>query len=96
MTIRIISGPERIKGDALELAPLERSRYRVAALHARRLYPGSVGELISCELKAYADFGYQVHEDGLIPRVATAVLATHKEGVGVRLPSSWWAASEVF
>jgi hypothetical protein len=66
----------RIHGtaDALELH--EKSRYRTAAVHARRVYPGPVGELVGRELNAYAEFGYRFSADSLIPRLAAAVLAT--------------------
>lgn len=57
----------------------ESARLRTAALQARRSYPGPLGELVSRELTAYADFGYRLSNDGLIPRLATAVLATRAE-----------------
>jgi hypothetical protein len=70
-----MTAPPRIRGnvDALELH--EKSRYRTAAVHARRVYPGPVGELVGRELNAYAEFGYRFSADSLIPRLATAVLA---------------------
>ena len=54
----------------------ERSLMRAAALHARRLYPGGLGELVFRELVAYADFGYRFATDALIPRLAAEILAT--------------------
>jgi hypothetical protein len=63
------------RGDATPLPYHERSRMRAAALHARRLYPGWVGELLHRELCAYADFGYRFSNDALIPRLATEILA---------------------
>jgi hypothetical protein len=48
---------------------------RAAGLHARRLYPGPLGELVFRELTAYADFGYQFAADALIPRLAAEILA---------------------
>ncbi len=48
---------------------------RAAALHARRLYPGGLGELAFRELTAYADFGYRFAADALIPRLAGEILA---------------------
>jgi hypothetical protein len=36
----------------------ERTRVRTAALHAKRRYPGPVGQLVSDELLAWAEFGY--------------------------------------
>ncbi|MGD9532135.1 hypothetical protein [Pseudonocardia sp.] len=58
--------------------PLQRhecSRLRAAAAHARRVYPGPVGEVLARELVAYADFGYRGSDDALIPRLARQVLA---------------------
>jgi hypothetical protein len=64
-----------LRGNATALAQHERSRIRAAALHARRLYPGALGELVHRELTAYADFGYRFAGDALIPRLAAEVLA---------------------
>lgn len=54
----------------------EKSRYRAAAYHARRIYPGPLGELVHREFSAYAEFGYRMAIDGLIPRLAAEILAT--------------------
>jgi hypothetical protein len=43
------------------------------------MYPGPLGELVFRELHAYADFGYRLDNDGLIPRLATAVLAVRAD-----------------
>jgi hypothetical protein len=51
----------------------EKARYRAAAVLARRIYPGPLGELVHRELTAYAEFGYRVSDDGLIPRLAAAI-----------------------
>jgi hypothetical protein len=76
MTIQI---PESMmpapRGDAEGLAPHERSRVRAAALHARRVYPGWIGELVQRELTAYADFGYRFRTDALVPQLVAEVLA---------------------
>ena len=64
-----------LRGDATPLPFHERSRIRAAALHARRLYPGRVGDLVHRELCAYADFGYRFSNDALIPRLAAEILA---------------------
>lgn len=53
----------------------EKSRIRAAARHARRVYPGDVGELLYRELSAYAEFGIRFSVDALIPRLATQILA---------------------
>ena len=65
-----------LRGDATTLPLHERSRMRAAALHARRLYPGGLGELVYRELVAYADFGYRFAADALIPRLAAEILAS--------------------
>lgn len=75
MTLHIYPSTARAKGDAEALAAKDMMRYRAAALHARRAYPGAVGELMSRELNAYADFGYRFSSDALIPRLADEVLA---------------------
>lgn len=65
----------RIRRNVEALVSHESSRYRAAAHHARRVYPGPAGELISRELTAYAEFGYRFRTDSLISRLAVAVLA---------------------
>lgn len=69
------SAPTRATAMA-ELMLHEKSRYRAAAEHARRIYPGPLGELVHRELTAYAEFGYRMAGDGLIPRLTADVLAT--------------------
>lgn len=66
----------RIRGEAGKLELHDVSRYRAAARHARRLFPGPLGELVSRELAAYADFGHRFTQDGLIARLAEDVLTT--------------------
>jgi hypothetical protein len=39
---------------------LERGRLRAAALRARRVYPGPVGELVNLELNAWSEWGYRL------------------------------------
>lgn len=75
MTITLFPGPPRIPGDAPRLPFPEQVRFRAAARDARRLLPGPVGELVHRELTAYAEFGYRFGDDGLIERLAAAVLA---------------------
>ena len=76
--------PPRLHGDAVALRLHEKSRLRAAAHHARRALPGPVGDLVHRELLAYAEFGYRMWDDALIPRVAADVLArsasTREEG----------------
>jgi hypothetical protein len=88
VTIKLFPAPPPIRGDAATLQLHERSRFRAAALHARRVYPGPIGELVFRELSAYAEFGYRLSSDGLIPRLATAVLATRADrgALGSTLP----------
>ncbi len=79
MAINLLSAGGKICGDAAELQRHEASRYRAAAGHARRVYPGPLGELVFRELSAYAEFGYRFDDDGLIPRLAAAVLAVRSD-----------------
>ena len=60
-------------GSTLSFA--ERTDIRTAALRARRLYPGEVGELLYRELLAFADFGHRFARDALIPELAARILA---------------------
>jgi len=75
MTYTTLPTPGPLRGDATVQLLHERSQMRAAALHARRLYPGAIGELVYRELCAYADFGYRFAGDALIPRLATEILA---------------------
>lgn len=79
MSIKLCAGAAPLRGNAPELPPHDRSRYRAAAGHARRVYPGPLGELVFRELSAYAEFGYRLDTDGLIPRLAAAVLAARAD-----------------
>jgi len=76
MTLHIYPGTARAQGHTDALAAHDVMRYRTAALRARRAYPGPVGELVSRELNAYADFGHRFSSDGLVPRLAEEILAT--------------------
>jgi hypothetical protein len=69
---------EETREDFVALQFPEKQRYRAAALRARRMYPGPVGELINRELRDYADFGYRFDADGLLPRLMAAVMATDR------------------
>lgn len=79
MTIELFPAAGRIRGDAAQLQLHEASRCRAAAGHARRVYPGPLGELVFRELSAYAEFGYRFDTDGLIQRLAAAVLALRSD-----------------
>ena len=75
MTPLTAVGPQRAPGLADPLQIHEKSRIRAAARHARRVYPGDVGELLYRELNAYAEFGLRLSVDALVPRLATQILA---------------------
>jgi hypothetical protein len=75
MYFTTVTAPGPLGGNAPGLAAHERSRVRAAALHARRVYPGGLGELAYRELVAYADFGYRFAADSLIPRLVAEILA---------------------
>jgi hypothetical protein len=74
MTPLTAVGSEPTPGRTVPLQVHERSRIRAAARHARRVYPGEVGELIHRELIAYAEFGIRFSVDALVPRLATLIL----------------------
>ncbi len=76
MPFTTVPGTGPLRGTATALQVHERSRVRAAALHARRIYPGGLGELAYRELVAYADFGYRFAADALIPKLVAEILAT--------------------
>lgn len=51
-----------------------KSRYRAAAHHAKRAYPGAVGELLSREILSWEEFGYRLGGEALMARVVSDVL----------------------
>ena len=57
------------------LAAHERSHLVAAALHARRVHPGPLGELAARELIAFAQFGYRFGRDDLVAQLARELLA---------------------
>lgn len=72
-------------GDPSGRMPLhEASRLRAAAHHAKRAYPGAIGQLLARELTAQAEFGYRFAADGLLTRVAADVLGTPARSAGRR------------
>jgi hypothetical protein len=74
MTIRLFTASApKIEGNAAGMELHEKARYRAAAVLARRIYPGPLGELVHRELTAYAEFGYRFSDDGLIPQLAAAI-----------------------
>ena len=87
MNYTTLPTPGLQRGDAPPLLQHERSpTCRAAGLHARRLYPGPLGELVFRELTAYADFGYQFAADALIPRLAAEILAKVVPEAALRPP----------
>lgn len=58
----------------VELAFHEKSALRAAALRAKRVYPGPVGELVSREILAWEDFGKLLGGDGLIMSLVRQVM----------------------
>jgi hypothetical protein len=71
----VIPAQPVIRGNVPGLEFHEKSRLNAAAHHARRVYPGPVGELVDRELRAYAEFGHRLAGDGLAPRLAAQILA---------------------
>jgi hypothetical protein len=67
--------PPTIEGNAARLKLCDKSRFRGAALRARQLYPGNLGELAHRELTAYVEFGYRFAAESLVPRLAAEILA---------------------
>jgi hypothetical protein len=65
--------------ETTEMPHQDKIRCRAAALRARRLYPGPLGELVNRELSAYAEFGHRFSTDTLVPNLATAILAIQSE-----------------
>ena len=78
MTIKLFPAPPPIRGDAAALQLHERPVPRGGAARPPHL-SAPLGELVLRELTAYADFGYRLSSDALIPRLATAVLATRTD-----------------
>jgi hypothetical protein len=62
----------------------EQHEIRTAAARARRLFPNRVGELVSRELMAYADFGHRFTRDALIPDLAAWILESEQTDHRVR------------
>ena len=56
----------------------ERMQLRTAAVRAKQVYPGPVGELISRELLDWEQFGYRTGGAGLVRALVDAVLKVEK------------------
>lgn len=87
MAARARSTPA-IAGDAPPLPAHAAGRFRAAARHARRVLPGSLGELAWRELTAYADFGYRFGGNSLISRLAAEILAMPSGPADVATPTN--------
>lgn len=75
--------PTDERGDGALTSP-ERAQYREAAERALRAYPGALGELVHRELSAFAEFGFRLAGDGLVPRLAAEVLSDVRADPGSR------------
>lgn len=69
-----VPAPPDVRGTAAGMPFHEAMRLRAAAHHARRVYPGALGELVARELREQADFGRELAGDGLAARLASEVL----------------------
>lgn len=52
-----------------------KARFRVAAHHAKRAYPGPVGELLAREILSWEQWGHRLGGDGLMTQVVDEVLS---------------------
>ena len=73
--IRLFPGTVPVRGDGADLEPHERARLRTAAPHARRVYPGDLGELASARAHRPRRSAMRFEPDALIPWLARAILA---------------------
>ena len=72
-----IGGPAGRKGSSPRPSAAEPTRNKSGPCPSD--LPGPLGELAYRELIAYAEFGYRFSDDGLISRLAAAVLATRSD-----------------
>lgn len=52
-----------------------KARFRVAAHHAKRVYPGAVGELLAREILSWEQMGYRLGGEALMTQVVDEVLS---------------------
>ena len=71
-TFRLASGDSRPPRLGTEL----NKRVLDAALRAKRIYPGPVGELLYAELLSWQGFGYRLGGDSLVMRLVADIAAT--------------------
>ncbi|MDD7918024.1 hypothetical protein [Actinomycetospora callitridis] len=71
MTALLDSGRRGARDEAL--TSFERRQYLEAAERALAVYPGALGELVHRELRAFAEFGFRLAADRLLPRLAAEI-----------------------
>lgn len=59
----------------------DRLRIATAAGHAKRRYPGAVGEVLAREIEGYLDFGHRFHRGGLMPRLVEEIMRPTDEAL---------------
>lgn len=62
-----------------KLAFPDKSRISAAAYRAARLFPGPIGDVLARELLAYADFGWRLERDGVMPRLVDVIMTTPED-----------------
>ena len=67
-----------IAGSIRHMEFAEKSRYRAAAMKARRLFQNSIGELIARELDTTVDFGWAPDVTGLSVRLLKDIERMHE------------------
>lgn len=81
-TTMVLGAPVRHRiapPDGGRVAGHDLSRFRAAAHHAKVVLPGAVGEFISRELDAHAEFGWRFQQGAPIERLAREVLAMRRQ-----------------
>jgi len=58
------------------MPPQERGRARAAATHARRAFPGVIGDVLYQEIMSWEEFGWRLDRSSTVRRLIEAVLAT--------------------
>ena len=56
------------------MSPHDKLRIKAAAYHARRLFPGPIGDLIAREFFTWVEFGYRMGNNGLVHQAVDAIL----------------------
>jgi len=71
-TTPLLDSGRRVPRDEA-LTSFERRQYLEAAERALAVYPGALGELVHRELRAFAEFGFRLAADRLLPRLAAEI-----------------------